>query len=357
MDSDVTHATRGVTALMQSLCNINSRTLHVASPFHSNTVPPMTIGAYVDRIARYSKCSVEAIVSAVMFMQFHAASSTHCVTVYNVHRQLITALLIAAKSRDDEYFTNTYFSRIGGISATEMQSLELLFLLALDWDTWVPEDGYQQTAALLNQLATQSQPDDGGLEAAVLSWATSLSNHCLMRRSEVSGRMQSDREEEGAKYAARHRLYQPPSPAKLLKHTPSTYQLCEDVTTPTVVEEGESHYPTEDPKSQATSAQEAPIHHAQSSATELDDSCGSSRSVDEGANTPSKKTSQQPHHTGSPTPTEEESATSRTLTRSRFQPQYTRISAAQPQHSASHQVSSDDARPTRKREKPKQWPD
>ena len=46
----------------------------------------------------------------------------------NVHRLLITSIMLASKFFDDVYYNNAYYARVGGISNSELNSLEMEFL-------------------------------------------------------------------------------------------------------------------------------------------------------------------------------------------------------------------------------------
>ena len=48
----------------------------------------------------------------------------------------------AAKLRDDIYYSNAYYSSIGGVSNSEINTLELEFLTQIGWETWVEPAEY-----------------------------------------------------------------------------------------------------------------------------------------------------------------------------------------------------------------------
>lgn len=50
-----------------------------------------------------------------------------------VHRFLITAATVAAKGLSDSFWTNPTYARIGGISTSELATLELEFLQRVQW--------------------------------------------------------------------------------------------------------------------------------------------------------------------------------------------------------------------------------
>lgn len=50
-----------------------------------------------------------------------------------VHRFLITAATVAAKGLSDSFWTNPTYARIGGISTSELATLEMEFLQRVEW--------------------------------------------------------------------------------------------------------------------------------------------------------------------------------------------------------------------------------
>ncbi|WCJ21532.1 Cyclin family protein [Euphorbia peplus] len=54
-------------------------------------------------------------------------------TSLNVHRLLITSVMVAAKFIDDAFFNNAYYAKVGGISTAELNRLEMKFLFSIDF--------------------------------------------------------------------------------------------------------------------------------------------------------------------------------------------------------------------------------
>ena len=48
-------------------------------------------------------------------------------TDLNIHRVVITVLMVAAKFFDDFYFNNAFYARIGGVSTREVRSGHAIF--------------------------------------------------------------------------------------------------------------------------------------------------------------------------------------------------------------------------------------
>ncbi|XP_020572612.1 cyclin-U2-2-like [Phalaenopsis equestris] len=100
--------------------------------FESRRVLEMSIQSFLDRIFRYARVSPPVFVVAyVYFDRLCELNPSFFVSDRNVHRLLITAVLVASKFIEDMNYRNSYFAKIGGISTQEMNRLELnlLFLM------------------------------------------------------------------------------------------------------------------------------------------------------------------------------------------------------------------------------------
>eukprot|EP00762_Andalucia_godoyi_P006913 ANDGO_08289.mRNA.1 Cyclin-U4-1 len=110
--------------------------------FHSNCQPSISVRQYLDRIVGHSGCSPECLVLALMYLD---RISTHnqklVISGLSVHRLLITAVMTAAKFFDDAYYNNAHYALIGGVSAAEMNAMELEFLYMVDFSlSFTPEE-------------------------------------------------------------------------------------------------------------------------------------------------------------------------------------------------------------------------
>jgi hypothetical protein len=107
------------------------------TPFHSVKIPGVTVMDYYRRIAKYSQCSTEVFIFSLVFLRRYTKSTAALVTARNVHRLAIISVMVAAKLHDDIFFSNTYYAAIGGLPATELNDLELEFLVQIEFCTAV----------------------------------------------------------------------------------------------------------------------------------------------------------------------------------------------------------------------------
>ncbi|CAH9145155.1 unnamed protein product [Cuscuta epithymum] len=119
--------------------------------FHGSRAPSMSVGQYVDRIFRYSNCSPACFVVSYIYLDRFVARTGAVLTSLNVHRLLITSTMLAAKFLDDGCYNNGYYAKVGGISNSELNKLEMKFLTALQFRLHVSVDTFISYCALLEK--------------------------------------------------------------------------------------------------------------------------------------------------------------------------------------------------------------
>ncbi|XP_010258734.1 PREDICTED: cyclin-U4-1-like [Nelumbo nucifera] len=104
------------------------------SVFHGLTRPTISIQSYLERIFKYANCSPSCFVVAYIYLdRFAQKQPSLPINSFNVHRLLITSVMVAAKFMDDMYYNNAYYAKVGGIITTEMNYLEVDFLFGLSF--------------------------------------------------------------------------------------------------------------------------------------------------------------------------------------------------------------------------------
>ena len=94
------------------------------------------------RLYRYSKCSVECLVLALIYIDRFIQSSNIQVNSLTIHRILLTSVVLAAKTYDDNCYTNTHYARVGGIPVEELNCLEIEFLFNIGFSLYVSCEDY-----------------------------------------------------------------------------------------------------------------------------------------------------------------------------------------------------------------------
>lgn len=134
--------------VLNQLCDRNDHLPDSAnglSKFHALRPPNISIKDYLLRIAKYAACSGECFVLALVYIdRIIQSNPTFVVNSLNIHRLLITSVMLAAKFFDDQYFNNAYYAKVGGVPRGEMNSLEVEFLFMTNFTLFVPTEQYRQ---------------------------------------------------------------------------------------------------------------------------------------------------------------------------------------------------------------------
>ncbi|KAK9447438.1 cyclin-domain-containing protein [Limtongia smithiae] len=102
--------------------------------FHSRASPQITHHDYLVRITRFCSLEKSALLSMVFYIDLLcAAFSSFTISSLTVHRFLITAAAVASKGLCDSFCTNAHYARVGGVSLTELNMLEVEFLVRVGW--------------------------------------------------------------------------------------------------------------------------------------------------------------------------------------------------------------------------------
>lgn len=159
-------------ALDQALCRPQRCqgpvTVFEADPQHP---PQISVEEYLSRWSHHSGAGAEAIVLALMYIQ----RSGVVLNALTVHRLLLAALVLAAKYRNDEFFTNTFYGVVGGVSVEEVNRLEVALLEKVDWTLGVTSSEFDTMCAkllsknkespVLMQSSTPSDSEDEGISS------------------------------------------------------------------------------------------------------------------------------------------------------------------------------------------------
>lgn len=139
---------RVLASVLTRLVDVNQKSQtgqgHLVTKFQSSYVPGISILAYLERIRKYSRCSDSCFIVALIYIDRVIEIRNVVLTSLNVHRILLTSVLIAAKFFDDEFFNNAFYSKLGGVPAWEMNTLELEFLHLVNFSLYISNDVFMK---------------------------------------------------------------------------------------------------------------------------------------------------------------------------------------------------------------------
>jgi hypothetical protein len=153
------------------------------TPFDSASIPPLTISAYLARLARFCRCGGECFIVALIYVDMVTQGKASIpLSTRNVHRLFFTCLLVAHKFWDDDLPLNAYYAKCGGVSLKEVNRLEKFFLKTVGFRLHVSPLSYAAYETALTSLECLALEGDSkrianGTCEAVPNKASEISAH------------------------------------------------------------------------------------------------------------------------------------------------------------------------------------
>ncbi|KAK9238453.1 cyclin-domain-containing protein [Lipomyces kononenkoae] len=136
-DCDIQDLLILISSMLSELIKLNDALPLVHSKltrFHSRAPPLISHADYLHRLTRFCSLEKSTLLSMVFYIDLLCgAYSSFTINSLTVHRFLITAATVASKGLCDSFCTNAHYARVGGVSLTELNLLEVEFLVRVGW--------------------------------------------------------------------------------------------------------------------------------------------------------------------------------------------------------------------------------
>lgn len=137
-----------VSDLLTNICeqsNTNSDSLiSSAHIFISKKIPSISVNNYIERLLKYSKTFEKIIIIILIYLDTICTKHKINLNYFNIHKFIFAAFLVAIKFHEDEYYSISYYARLGGISVKEATNLEYEFMNLIDFKLFVSQDIYDK---------------------------------------------------------------------------------------------------------------------------------------------------------------------------------------------------------------------
>ena len=109
-------------------------------PFISKKIPNVSIRNYLERLSKYSKIENNTLLLVLIYIDRICELNKIRLNYFNIHKLILGGLLIAIKYNEDDYFSNIFYSKVGGVSKKEIDNLEYEFLTLIDFNLYVSDE-------------------------------------------------------------------------------------------------------------------------------------------------------------------------------------------------------------------------
>jgi len=121
-----------------NLCDQGDRNFRpTGSVFECAAAAPTSAHDYLVRLTKYGSCGKWSFVIMAVLLNRWRQMPRPELNSFNVHRLMLTAFVIAVKTRDDVYYANKYYASVGGVLTADLNTMERNMLFDLDWNLHV----------------------------------------------------------------------------------------------------------------------------------------------------------------------------------------------------------------------------
>eukprot|EP00915_Cephaloidophora_sp_WS-2016_P005910 GHVH01007792.1.p1 GENE.GHVH01007792.1~~GHVH01007792.1.p1 ORF type:complete len:530 (+),score=46.80 GHVH01007792.1:101-1690(+) len=134
----------GALTSLDGICNHEQNIVPILHNFDAKTNPRGTLSCYLQRLRKYMCASDEVFILGFIYvLRIHNDWHTFRMLQSNAHRIVLLAMVLAAKFFDDHYFSNAFYAKVGGVTNTEINRLEINFLRLSKYNLFVTSEEYE----------------------------------------------------------------------------------------------------------------------------------------------------------------------------------------------------------------------
>lgn len=126
------------------------------SVFDCKKPPKMSIKDYLTRIVKYSELEASTLIASLIFMDSFTQAQIP-LTKFNVHRLLITSVVVAIKMNEDVIYKNEFYASIGGIKLELLNSMESVFIELLNFRLHIEKETFESYQKLVESAKIENK--------------------------------------------------------------------------------------------------------------------------------------------------------------------------------------------------------
>jgi len=118
-------------------------TYNPSSPFYAQSAPEVSVVDYMTRILKFAPVSDELLIMSLIYLdRFMERNTDTLLSRLNIHRLILTSVVLSTKFNSDFFYTNSYYAHVGGVTCLEMNALERTFLTKLNYHLTVQKEEF-----------------------------------------------------------------------------------------------------------------------------------------------------------------------------------------------------------------------
>jgi hypothetical protein len=114
-------------------CNKN----FLLKSFTCENIPSISIKDYFLRLSKHARVNESTIILTLIYIDRICNMNHFILTYYNIHKLILAAFILAIKYNEDNYYSMIYYSKLGGVTVTELNKLEFEYLILIRFKLFV----------------------------------------------------------------------------------------------------------------------------------------------------------------------------------------------------------------------------
>jgi len=137
-------------------CNKN----YLLKSFTNKNIPSISIKDYLLRLSKHAKINESTIILILIYIDRICNMNHFILTYYNIHKMILAAFILAIKYNEDCYYSMNYYSKIGGITLSELNYLESEYLILIEYNLFIQAKLYDKYYNDLMSLKSEESDDE-----------------------------------------------------------------------------------------------------------------------------------------------------------------------------------------------------
>ena len=128
--------------------------------FTNKNIPSISIKDYLLRLSKLSKVNESTIILILIYIDRICNINHFLLTYFNIHKLILAAFILAIKYNEENYYHMIYYSKVGGVSLSELKYLESEYLILIGYKLFVDTKLYDTFYNDLMSLKCDDNKDD-----------------------------------------------------------------------------------------------------------------------------------------------------------------------------------------------------
>ena len=153
-----------ISELLTNICDENTKDIKneknpFIKSFVSKNIPTISIKDYLERLSKYSKINSSTILLILIYIDRLCNIYKFKLSYFNIHKLILASMIIAVKYNEDDRYSIKFYAKLGGITKTELCSLEYNFISLLNFNLFVSEELYKKYNDYISSADEEDEDD------------------------------------------------------------------------------------------------------------------------------------------------------------------------------------------------------